>query len=498
MREHVNQSKKATTTSFSIPSLKHRIPGFGLNSSQASPQVVPLEQPLNKPLTHDISRIPLHRPQAKLSISQPGDKYEQEADAIASQVISMSAVQPEMGTKEQTHSQVRSQPLAAGISPLVQQKVTPQSAGGLQGSGDFESRLNRTKGGGSPLPVQVQAFMQPRFGRNLSDRRVHTDSESVQMNRELGSLAFTHGNHIYYGAGKSPRNDDLTAHELTHTIQQSGGAKHASGIMRMEQTQERTEGQQALDATRGMRRGNRRASNENNSWLPYTKLNFQRDQKELIKQKFAQMALQGIQQHNQQRMSYAVNQFLQMPLLVDSLIADILNTGNCDEFASSTYIHTLLNTEDLTAYKVMMIGLDRQGNRFDHVFTITSIEPEQNSIADVNPDEAEILDPWYNRSHPITLSEFYEGDNYYKMELTSNNLHILSKGRSPLTEAQTGIEDFEMRKLSGDLQLATQEIWNAKKHEYEPYRQNLESTQGVGYRIYDFEVQEPREDIWLR
>ncbi|MEH2275719.1 MAG: hypothetical protein V7K40_13270 [Nostoc sp.] len=87
MREHVSQSKKATTASFSIPSLKHRIPGFGLDSSQASPQAVPLVQPLNKPLTHDISRMSLHRPQAKLSISQPGDKYEQEADSVAQQVM---------------------------------------------------------------------------------------------------------------------------------------------------------------------------------------------------------------------------------------------------------------------------------------------------------------------------------------------------------------------------------------------------------------------------
>ncbi|MEH2118608.1 hypothetical protein [Nostoc sp.] len=58
MVEHVNQSKKATTTSFSIPSLKHRIPGFGLESSQASPQAVPLEQPLNKPLPTTLVEYP--------------------------------------------------------------------------------------------------------------------------------------------------------------------------------------------------------------------------------------------------------------------------------------------------------------------------------------------------------------------------------------------------------------------------------------------------------
>ena len=40
------------------------------------------------------------------------------------------------------------------------------------------------------------------------------------MNRELGAQAFAHGNHVYYGAGKGPDNDHLTAHELIHTVQQ--------------------------------------------------------------------------------------------------------------------------------------------------------------------------------------------------------------------------------------------------------------------------------------
>ncbi|MEA5602717.1 DUF4157 domain-containing protein [Nostoc sp. UHCC 0252] len=85
MREHISRQKK-TTTGFSIPSLKHPTRGFGLESSAISRQAVPEIQPLHQPVTHDISRIPL-RSQAKLSISQPGDKYEQEADSVAQQVM---------------------------------------------------------------------------------------------------------------------------------------------------------------------------------------------------------------------------------------------------------------------------------------------------------------------------------------------------------------------------------------------------------------------------
>jgi hypothetical protein len=38
----------------------------------------------------------------------------------------------------------------------------------------------------------------------------------------LGGQVFAHGSGICYNAGKSPGKDELTAHELTHTIQQGG------------------------------------------------------------------------------------------------------------------------------------------------------------------------------------------------------------------------------------------------------------------------------------
>jgi len=44
------------------------------------------------------------------------------------------------------------------------------------------------------------------------------------MNKELGAQAFAHGSDIYYGAGKLPAKDELTAHELTHVVQQTGAS----------------------------------------------------------------------------------------------------------------------------------------------------------------------------------------------------------------------------------------------------------------------------------
>jgi hypothetical protein len=41
----------------------------------------------------------------------------------------------------------------------------------------------------------------------------------------LNAQAFTHRQGIYFGAGKSPGKDALTAHELCHVIQQTGGRR---------------------------------------------------------------------------------------------------------------------------------------------------------------------------------------------------------------------------------------------------------------------------------
>lgn len=57
--------------------------------------------------------------QAKLTIGQPNDKYEQEADAMADKVVQRLAM-PEVQTKREAI--VQAKPLAAGITPLVQAK----------------------------------------------------------------------------------------------------------------------------------------------------------------------------------------------------------------------------------------------------------------------------------------------------------------------------------------------------------------------------------------
>jgi len=155
--------------------------------------------------------------QPKLTIGQPNDQYEQEADRVADQVMSMpDATTPQTVQREAMPEEVQMKPLLPRLPD-----------GNLQADEGVESRLNQSKGGGSPLSDEVRSFMEPRFGADFSQVRTHTGSTSIQMNQELGAQAFAHGSNIYFGAGKSPANSHLTAHELTHIVQQTGKGNEA-------------------------------------------------------------------------------------------------------------------------------------------------------------------------------------------------------------------------------------------------------------------------------
>lgn len=77
---------------------------------------------------------------------------------------------------------------------------------------------------GSPLTPGAQMEMESVFDADFSSVRIHTDIGAIQMNRQIGAKAFTHGSNIYFNEGmyapESIPGKRLLAHELTHTIQQ--------------------------------------------------------------------------------------------------------------------------------------------------------------------------------------------------------------------------------------------------------------------------------------
>jgi hypothetical protein len=91
---------------------------------------------------------------------------------------------------------------------------------------NLEGKLGDSKGSGNAMDKTTKQEMEAGFGSDFSNVRVHTDSNAIQMSQELGAQAFTHGNDIYFNKGKynpdSKEGKHLLAHELTHTIQQTG------------------------------------------------------------------------------------------------------------------------------------------------------------------------------------------------------------------------------------------------------------------------------------
>lgn len=77
---------------------------------------------------------------------------------------------------------------------------------------------------GSPLPIDVREFMEPRFGADFGGVKIHADESAHRLSARLGARAFAYRNHIFFGGGEyRPQTEEgraLLAHELTHTIQQ--------------------------------------------------------------------------------------------------------------------------------------------------------------------------------------------------------------------------------------------------------------------------------------
>jgi Domain of unknown function (DUF4157) len=166
--------------------------------------------------------------QPKLSVGAADDPFEHEADAIADRVMRMpdssfiqrKCVSCEHEEEEQIHRK---------ITPFIQKSTSqtpPLEAGGLA-SESVTNQINATRGGGNRMPENTLSFMESRFGTDFSGVKIHTDTNAVQMSRELNAQAFTVGSDIYFNEGKySPDSDSgkhLLAHELTHTVQQGGG-----------------------------------------------------------------------------------------------------------------------------------------------------------------------------------------------------------------------------------------------------------------------------------
>jgi hypothetical protein len=184
--------------------------------------------------------------QTKLTVGRAGDSYEREADQIAKRVTSSLKSSPGPGfqtkgddgftedLREGTVGRItrRMPGKSASIGkPTAQRKEGFEDPIGLEGGevgADVERAIQDAKPGGRPLPDKVRAPMERAFGTDFSGVRVHTGPQAETLNRSMSARAFTAGQDIFFSQGEyrpeSARGAEILAHELTHVVQQNGGA----------------------------------------------------------------------------------------------------------------------------------------------------------------------------------------------------------------------------------------------------------------------------------
>lgn len=162
------------------------------------------------------SKSGTQRENTAVYLSKPGDRHEIEADRIADSVMRMQDTSS--GPKPVTAlDQEEEQTIAPG--PNVNRKAAPGAAN-VQIPGPL---AHLVPGPGQALDSRTRAFMEPRFGADFSNIRIHTDAQANQAAESIGARAYTLGNNIVFAQraySDSNPGRHLLAHELAHVMQQ--------------------------------------------------------------------------------------------------------------------------------------------------------------------------------------------------------------------------------------------------------------------------------------
>ncbi|BAZ41858.1 hypothetical protein NIES4101_78260 [Calothrix sp. NIES-4101] len=224
-------STAAVTTTQNLPDLLQTRP-FAANEQTTQTNLQAKSSDRTSDFGHSFGNLPVFsstKPviQPKLTIGEPGDKYEQEADRVAADVVQRinqsQAVSPKQEKTVQRQEVPEEEELQ--MKPLVQRR---EDIGGGQASTDLESSINGARGGGQPLDKGLQRSMGQAMGADFSGVRVHTDTQADQLNQSIQAKAFTTGQDVFFRQGTyepgSRGGQELIAHELTHVVQQNSGA----------------------------------------------------------------------------------------------------------------------------------------------------------------------------------------------------------------------------------------------------------------------------------
>jgi hypothetical protein len=157
-----------------------------------------------------------------LTVSEPGDALEQEADHVAEQIMRASPL-PAGDDQERSPTRARLSLARMATRSVPTQDMPASVRSGLHSPG-------------RPLDAATREFFEPRFGRDLGSVRVHTDASAAQSARHVQAQAYTVGRDVVFDTGRyapaTVAGQRLLAHELTHVVQQSASS-HAPRMQRL-------------------------------------------------------------------------------------------------------------------------------------------------------------------------------------------------------------------------------------------------------------------------
>ncbi|MEZ2336714.1 DUF4157 domain-containing protein [Mucilaginibacter sp. RCC_168] len=214
--------------------------------------------PVSKPEKSMASKSLFFQP--KLTVNQPNDIYEQEADTMAELVMSKNdqsdntlffkpaprqVIQPKCSAceaKEEPHmeeEEAKEETSPEPMQPIADLPIQRKCAHCDEeeenkkidrkeisdNSPVVTANVEQTiQSSGQQLDGQTRGFMENRFGHDFGDVQIHNDSQAHQSSKDINALAYTHQNHIAFAAGQYQPDTDtgkrLLAHELTHVLQQ--------------------------------------------------------------------------------------------------------------------------------------------------------------------------------------------------------------------------------------------------------------------------------------
>ena len=173
--------------------------------------------------------------QPRLAIGPVDDPYEREAERVADQVMRMPApaiqrapLQIQRCGKCAKATRIEDMCPSCAAKARADGLLQRDAAGAVpEVTTEVESNIGAMRGGGQPLDAGLRAFMEPRFGHDFGNVRVHTNARAASTATAVNALAFTTGRDVVFGTGQYQPGTDagkrLIAHELTHVVQQDAG-----------------------------------------------------------------------------------------------------------------------------------------------------------------------------------------------------------------------------------------------------------------------------------